>query len=258
MFIRLLPAAIVAAGIVALSARPAHAQRASVSGVVKDSAARPVANVDVVATPGNHRTRTDSAGMFNFTDLDGDTYTVRARKIGFAPVEGEASVSKGGHANMTLTMDHGMAMLDTITVVAGRPCPMYSLDGFVCRRHKGTGTFFDYTDIDDKAVPYTADLFQDMPGFREGVVPTRYGPTRVPQLANGFGCIAQLVDGHPAGGAYIVPSLAGDLVAMEVYTKPEQVPPEFQQYTWPRGDVTRTGRCAVVNYWTLWAPMTHR
>jgi hypothetical protein len=210
----------------------------------------------VIAYPGNHRTRSDSAGAFSITGLDPDQYTVRARKLGYAPTEFRVSLGKDGHVAIKLSLDHSAPMLDTLHVIAGRPCPLYSLDGFVCRKRAGGGLFLDYTDIDDKAVHYTADLFRDVPGFRVDVRSTRQGPIRVPVASNGFGCITQLVDGHLATGAYVIPSVAGDLVAMEIYARPDSVPTQYQRFTWPQGNVARTGRCAVVIYWTLFAPLS--
>ena len=62
---RLLHIVAAAASLAALSAGGAYAQRASITGRVVDSAARPVPNADVVAYPGSHRARTDSTGAFH-------------------------------------------------------------------------------------------------------------------------------------------------------------------------------------------------
>jgi hypothetical protein len=46
------------------------------------------------------------------------------------------------------------------------------------------------------------------------------------------------------------------LTALEIYARPDSVPKELQRYTWPeRGDVTRSGRCVVIVYWTNRGPM---
>jgi hypothetical protein len=228
----------------------AHAQQktsgGTITGTVRDSAAR----------PGDHRTRTDSAGRFRFTGLDADKYTVRARKLGLAPEEWDATVSNGGSVDIKLVLSHAMPMLDTVTVRADRQCSTMSLDGFVCRRRSGRGEFLDYTDIDDKGALYTADLFREMKGFRVDVRPTRSGPIRVvaPQLP--WGCSTPLVDGRPLTGANPIPEFPYDLIALEVYAKPDSVPKEYQRYTWPQhGDFTRSGRCSVVVYWTKFARM---
>jgi hypothetical protein len=224
----------------------------TITGTVRDSASRPVANADVVARPGSHRTRSDSAGHFVLTGLGDDTYKVVARKLGYAPADWDVKLSNSGHVDIQLVLDHRLPMLDTMVVTAGRTCSSYSLDGFVCRRRSGGGTFLDYTDIDDKEALYTADIFRDEKGFRVDVRSTRYGPIRVAATAVPWGCITSLVDGRPVSAANAIPEFPWDLLAMEIYAKADSVPKEYQRYTWPEGgNLIRSGRCSVVVYWTL-------
>jgi len=228
----------------------ASAQGGSIAGTVRDTASRPVANADIVAKPGERRARTDSAGKFILTGLGSDHYQIRARKIGYAPTTYDVALSNAGRVDINMVFDQPMPMLDTIRVVAGRTCSEWSLDGFVCRRKTGGGLFFDYTDIDDKDAYYTADLFHNIKGFRTAVRGTRNGPVRVVEANPPWGCIAHLVDGRPSTGATPIPELPTDLIAMEVYARPDSVPPEYQKYTWPNGGITRSGRCSVIVYWT--------
>jgi hypothetical protein len=236
----------------------AAAQGGIIAGTVRDTAARPVAGADISVRPGQHRARTDSAGKFIITGLGADHYTVRARKIGYAPTTYDVSLSNAGRVDISLVFDQTMPMLDTIKVVAGRTCSEWSLDGFVCRRKGGGGLFFDYTDIDDKDAYYTADLFRDIKGFRTSVRSTRYGPVRFVESNPPWGCITHLVDGRPTSPATPIPELPTDLIAMEVYARPDSVPQEYQKYTWPNGGITRSGRCSVVVYWTQRARMEPR
>jgi Carboxypeptidase regulatory-like domain len=242
-------------GILALAiALPAQAQQPDggrITGIVRDSASLPVAGADVIAHPGERRTHTDSAGRFIFSDLDADHYTIRARKLGYAPEDFDVKLSKNGHVDIQLVLAHRMPLLDTVTVRADRKCPEFTLEGFVCRRAAGTGLFMDYTDIDDREAIYTADLFRDIKGFRETLRPTRnFGPIRVVQTSVPWGCVKSLVNGREVTPANPIPDYPFDLVALEIYARPDSVPQQFQQYTWPRGDVTRSGRCSVVVYWT--------
>lgn len=236
-------------------ALPARAQQpaggGTITGVVRDSASRPVSGADVIARPGERRTRTDSTGHFVFEGLDPDNYTVRARKLGFAPEDFDVKLSKNGKVDISLMLAVRMPMLDTVTVRADRKCPEFTLEGFVCRRQSALGVYMDYTDIDDKEAIYTADLFRDIKGFRETVVPSRErGPVRVVKNTLPWGCIHSLVNGREATLANPVPEFPWDLVALEVYSRPDSVPDQFQRYTWPAGDITRSGRCSVIVYWT--------
>jgi hypothetical protein len=227
---------------------------ATIAGTVRDSAAQPIPDADIVVRPGNHRARTDTAGHFLISDMDGGGYAVHVRKIGYAPEHWDVKLSKSGRIDLKIVLRR--QQLDTIVVTASRNCPAYSLDGFFCRRRTGGGLYLDYPDIDERGVSYTGELFRDIPGFRTRLVSTRSGVMPVGVRANGYGCIRALVDGHPASAATPVPTYAGDLSAMEVYLQPDSVPPPYRRYTWPEGDLTRTGRCSVVVYWTIWAPFS--
>ena len=225
----------------------------TITGVVHDTAGAPVAGADVSVRAGTVRARTDSSGRFALTGLGADKYTVVARKLGFAPTSFDVSLGKNGHVDIKLTFDRRMPMLDTVIVRGTRECSELSLDGFICRRHSENGVFLDYTEIDEKEPIYVADIFRGIPGFRIETRSTGEGPIRVPVMANGFGCITALVDGRPASPARRVPESPYDLLAVEIYVKPDSVPKEYQRYTWPPGGLTRTGRCAVVVFWTLLA-----
>lgn len=227
--------------------------QSTITGVVLDTAGAPVAGADVTIRAGQARARTDSAGRFELAGLGADKYTVFARKLGFAPTSFDVALGKNGHANIRLVFDRLMPTLDTVIVKGVHECSELSADGFTCRRHSAHGVFLDYTDIDEREPTYTADLFRGIPGFRVQTRNTRYGPMPVPVVANGFGCITSLVDGRPANGARRIPESPYDLLAVEIYAKPDSVPKEYQRYTWPTYGVARTGRCAVVVYWTLLA-----
>lgn len=247
---------LIALGMAAASPLPAQDTAGSISGLVRDTSGLAIAGADVSIRPGVHRARTDSTGRFLVVGLGADKYTVVARKLGFAPTSFDVSLRKDGHVDITLTFDRRLPVLDTVIVSGTRECSAWSLDGFACRRHAGGGVFLDYTDIDEKEPLFTADIFRGIPGFRIDLRSTRTGPVRVPVAANGWGCIASLVDGRPASPARRIPDSPYDLLAVEIYTKPDSVPKEYQQYTWPGASVARSGRCAVVVYWTLLAKLS--
>jgi hypothetical protein len=229
------------------------AQGGTIRGVVRDSADRPVANADVVAAPGPHRVRTDSLGRFVLAGIGGGKYMLRARKLGYSPGESTADIHGDGSVDVKLTLEHRMAGLDTVVVRADGSCPERTLDGFLCRQKRGDkGVFMDYLDIDDKDPLTTADLFRDIPGFRVDVRPTRIGNRRVP-VPNGLHCLTSLVDGRPATQANFVPDLPWDLMALEVYLLPTDVPKEYQRYTFTSS--TSGQRCGVAIYWTQFAKL---
>lgn len=230
----------------------------TITGIVKDSAARPVADAEVTTRPARYRARTDSMGRFVLSGLDDGNYTVSARKLGFAPVSWDVKLSKAGTVDVTLVLDRRMPVLDTVVVAAGRECSQRSFDGFACRRYAGGGVFLDYMEIDEKQPIYTADIFRDISGFATDLRSTARGLVRVVARRPPWGCMTSLVNGSPISFAEAIPEYPWDLLGIEVYANPDSVPKEYQRFTWPQagGSTIRSGRCSVVVYWTIWARMT--
>jgi hypothetical protein len=236
---------------VPLPAATQSTRGATITGTVRDSAAQPIAGADIVASKGSHRTQSDSAGNYTLTGLDGGAYLLVSRKVGYAPSRWDVTVSKSGRLEVNFVLTRHV-QLDTVEVVAPRDCPIHSLDGFLCRRASRRGLFLDDTDIDERGALTTAELFQDVPGFRVETRRARNGPVRVAVPASHTGCITSLVDGHAASAANPIPSKPYDLVGIEVYRNPDSVPEPYRRFIWERQSVPR---CTLVLYWTLWAPL---
>jgi hypothetical protein len=235
---RTLAAALVVA---ALTPTVASAQStATIRGVIVDSMRQPVSDVDVRALPGLRRVRTDSTGAFVFGALEAGQYTVRARRIGYAPVDWSVQLPKGGSADLRIELGPRIARLDTVRVVAGRTCDAKSYEGFLCRQVSARGAYLDYTDIDTAQVYYSADLLRDVGGFGTTLVPTRYGPARIPTSRE---CTVVLMNGAPVSWTTI-PDAPYMISAIEVYKSRAEIPKEFQRYMWGKE------RCWLVAYWT--------
>lgn len=229
-------------GVVATAARVATAQTgARITGTVKDSAATPMANADILILPADRRVRADSAGHFEIAGLKAGKYTVRARRFGYVPGEWSVDLSNGGHADIQVMLGPKLASLDPVVVSASRECSPRKFDGFMCRRGSTNGVFLDYTDIDDRNVYYTGDLFDGIDGFRSSVNMTRSGIMHVPV---GRRCITTLVNGEPAGASQ-VPQDPYNLMAVEIYKLPSDVPKEFRRHTWGKE------QCSMIVYWTV-------
>jgi carboxypeptidase family protein len=240
--------------VLALAAHTAVAQQSAtggtIRGIVRDAASRPVAAADVVAKPGDRRTRTDTAGRFIFTDLGPDTYSIRARKLGFSPESWDVKLAKAGTVDISIVLEPRPAFLDTMTVSADRECPLLSIEAFLCRRHRPGGVYLDYDQIDDKDAMYVGEVFRDVRGIRVDFRIGTFGPVYSLRTEKVSGCINSLVDGRPVTAANPVPELTRNLVALEVYTHPDSLPAALERYAWPQGGLTRTGKCTVIVYWT--------
>jgi hypothetical protein len=227
--------------VVAVMARIADAQStATIRGVVRDSTGRPMANADVIAIPGNLRARTDSTGRFMFGEMENGRYVLRARRVGYSPVEWTVDLQKSGGTDVQIVLATRLPMLDTVFVTDGRRCEVAKYEGFMCRRATAKGTFVDYTDIDTMQVVYTADLLRDVGGFATTVISTRNGPTRI---ATGANCTIVLVNGVATSWSSI-PDAPYLISGIEVYKDPKDIPKEYSRFTWGKE------RCWLVAFWT--------
>ena len=197
-------------------------------------------NADVIVTPTGRRVRTDSTGRFLFDSLEAKQFTIRARRVGYLPTEWTVDLSKGGRAEVQLTLGPRITALDTVFVFDGRPCEAQKYEGFMCRRATTKGRFIDYSDIDTMNVLYSAELLRDIGGFSSVVRPTRIGPTRV---ASSPHCTIVLMNGVPTSWSEI-PESPADIIGIEIYQAVQDIPREFRRYTW--GKET----CWLVAYWT--------
>lgn len=77
---------------------------AHISGVIIDTELIPVAEVEVVITPGDHIVLTDMAGVFVVGPLEPGTYTVIAQKRGYASKEQQVSVTASDETKVRLTL----------------------------------------------------------------------------------------------------------------------------------------------------------
>jgi hypothetical protein len=59
--------------------------------------------------------------------------------------------------------------------------------------------------------------------------------------------------GRPVSPANPIPLTPIDVIALEVYKSPDDVPKEYERYIWPTTG-RATGRCMLVVYWTPRAP----
>jgi hypothetical protein len=245
----------------------AQEPRGAITGVVRDMAARPLPGIEVFAFPGDYRARTDSAGRFVFRRLLPGTYVVRARRVGVQPVSVSATVPEDGTVDVELSFVRVLPMLDTVVVKGTADCPKHSLNGFMCRRNSATGgVFMDYNDIASKNAEFIGDLYRDIEGFRVDWVGTPRGIVAAQKPITGWRCMKHLVNGWVPMLFNEMPDSVSHIMAMEVYADPDDVPEEFQLYTWPKADlrtvrprgragrgasINPTGRCSLTVYWTF-------
>jgi hypothetical protein len=254
---------LLAAAAAVLSASPTlvAAQTGVIAGIVVDEAGKPIVGAEVQASAEKALTRTDSAGRFELRNLESGDYTIRARHIGFLPTRMTADLGKGGRADVKIELKARPAMLDSVIIVANGNCPERSYVGFLCRRRGGKGVYLTDDDIFDKNAREIGDIFRGVPGFRIELVPTIWGRLPMPLSTKASLCLNALVNGRIASPTNPMPRFATEMIAVEIYASPSDVPDEYQRYVWGKqgrqtqsyrdhGGATAGDRCSLAVYWT--------
>jgi hypothetical protein len=228
---------------------------------VVDENGAPIPGAQIVASADNAHATSDSAGRFEIRNLDAGQYNVRARRIGFFPTRMTADLGHGGRADLHIEMKVRPAILDSVVIVADGKCPERSYLGFSCRRRAGKGVYLTDDDIFDKNARELGDVFRDVPGFRIEMRPTVWGALPMPISTKGSRCLNALVNGRLPSPTNQLPHFADQMIAVEIYALPGDVPNEYQQYSWGNAgrQTTMYGQqhggessehCSLVVYWT--------
>ena len=151
---------------VAVISRFAAAQETgSVSGTVTDTTGLPLVGVEVVADSGAARTYSDTRGLFSVLLAEG-YHILRARRLGFAPLELPVTVASNAKAEVTLKMK---AVVTTLPPVVINPSSIHytgRLAGYYQRLEKGTGGVFITRNQIDRENPSTlGQLLAHVPGI---------------------------------------------------------------------------------------------
>jgi hypothetical protein len=235
-----------------------------IAGIVLDEAGKPIPDAEVQASAENAKARTDSAGKFEIRNLEAGTYTVRARHIGYLASRMTADIGNGGRADLKIELKARPVMLDSVLIIANGNCPERSYVGFLCRRRGGKGVYLTDDDIFDKNAREIGDIFRGVPGFRIELVPTIWGRLPMPLSTKASLCLNALVNGRVASPTNPMPRFATEMIAVEIYASPSDVPDEYQRYVWGRqgrqtqsyrdhGGGSSGDRCSLAVYWTTFS-----
>ena len=141
-----------------------------------------------------------------------------------------------------------MAILCVLGTIAGRESwaqaetegerrPVDRLAGFYARKAMGNGTFIGPDDLAKHPVARTSDLMRLIPGMRVSTRSSASTPVTSAQCST----IGYFVDGIRVRGYNPIDSIdSQDILAIEVYKNPAQVPITFQA----------DDLCAAILIWT--------
>lgn len=214
----------------------------TIRGTVTDSAGHALDSIEVYVMTSGQSARTDAAGRYLLKNLlDGHT-RLRARRVGWRPVDTAFVLARHGSLTVNLTLGARVSVLDTIRVRSSQDdCAPRNFYGFNCRRRAGIGVFRDSAELAALKPDWDADLFDGIPGLRRdghGVVPV-----------TGWRCLVRLINGHPPTpiDREDVKRLGWvrSVVAIEFYARATDAPKWYKIYTW-----TGPSPCSLIVYWT--------
>jgi hypothetical protein len=202
----------------------------AVSGVVT-SAGKPLDRA-LVSLDSAREIRTDSLGNFRFLDVTAGPHELRVIAIGMNPIDHPVTIHAGREARLAIQMDK-VTVLDSVQV-KGNVDRLGLKREFDERRRLGIGVFVDSTRI--RTYPYVRSALLDVQN-----VHTFKGSIRVGQLP---GCLPNYwIDrvnwGRDEGMLKTLEP--ADIMAIEVYSRPLEIPPQF---------TSRSGGCGVIVIWT--------
>jgi hypothetical protein len=219
-------------------------------GLITDSARAPIPGVEVTMLEAHRVAHTDSAGVFVFRDVPAGVYSVVARHPRFHPLEGTVRLAEGDSIEYRMPRMRRLAQtLDTVRVNETKMTAWWQSD-FDRRKATEHGAFITREDLDARATwPLANIIAAKSPGLRlvqrhcgaAGFCGWTLASSR-PAACLSPGCsllcfLAVWMDGQPiylpaasdAGGAGLDLSkiLPSDVGAVEVYTNPGAIPPQF-------------------------------
>lgn len=231
-----------------LSSRAAAQQGVgAISGMVRDSAGKPVADVEVIVAARPQSTRSDSTGAFRIAGVRAGRATVTFRRFGYEPRTVPATVAAGTTARVDVVLSPLVQELPGMTVLEQQQRVRKMLEGFYHRRESGNGYFITRQEIESRNPIQLSDMLRMMPGAQllpmngTGRATLRFARSTMA----GHDCPPQyFVDGVMAAGLNIDDLEPSDIEGIEVYSGASRIPPQFNDSR------IGTSICGVVVVWT--------
>lgn len=221
-----------------LVSAPAPGQVASVFGrVVNKANGQPIANAQLTLVDAERTTHSDSAGRYEFLRVPIGVVRFSVRAVGFAPQIFIMELDVGQRAERPVLMDLVARELEAVDVSAS--AVSYRLRDFERRRQMGRGQYLTEDEIVRSGAYNVADAVKNLRGVAY-------------ECGGGGGCYIRMVRAPMRClPEYIVDDRVmndfgprtpiRDIIGLEVYTGPSEVPGEY---------AGRNAGCGIVVIWT--------
>ena len=184
----------IAIAIAAIS--PLSAQTASLSGTVRDSSDRPLANAELLFRDGKNSTRSDDSGKFVLTRIQPGTHSIVVRMVGYESFAADIKFTASQKVEADFLLNQYSAKLSKVTIKATKPEFMSPrLAEFEERRlSHGAGRFFTAEVFEKAQGSLLTDIFLGrIPGLRRVNLPhTSLRPLAGRPISK-YNCFIQIV-----------------------------------------------------------------
>jgi hypothetical protein len=222
----------------------------SLTGVVVDSAGRPIPDVEVALKDVGRTVFTDPSGLFQITGVTSGSHVLSARRIGWAPLDTIVGLEADVELQRVV-----LRRVPTLETVESRATA--NLADFDDNRRVGLGHFFTAADIEREKPRFVSELLLNVSGLR--LIRDRNGmnmyvvTSRGPRTLTGQNCGAgryadvyvdgvRLYRGRRGDQPFNINSINPDIISgIEYYASPAQTPAKYQNL-----DTI----CGVIVIWT--------
>ena len=203
----------------------------SVTGIVIDTAGKPVADADVVIRGTGKGARTSANGQFRIGGVPNGPQVLQARRIGFRPIFATVAVASGEVSELEIVLASEPVALPGVNVEVKRTdVGRIGGSSFESRRRIGMGSFVTRGELQKRNISRLVDAFAHMRGVAAVYDPrnrlrlvSRRGSTSINFLCN----VRLIVDGVVVSQDLIESIPVGDIEAIEAYGGPATTPVEF-------------------------------
>lgn len=216
---------------------------AMLSGVVRDTLGKPLADAEIVVVGVGLSARSSSDGVFAVFGIPPGVRRIVVRRVGYEQVVTDISIEAGADARMDVDLFPAMTQLAEVVVTEDRPVPGPMME-FERRRKTYNGTFMSEDEIARRKPLRSTDLVRGISGV--SVKAATRGPGFLIWMGSGgVSCRPAIyLDGIPTSEATLDNFPAQDMVGIEVYRKAYDAPPPYLS----------TSGCGVVAFWSRTGP----
>jgi hypothetical protein len=228
-----------------------HAQRGSATmrgRVVDKTSAAPIPMAEIVLVVANRSVLSDSGGNYLFTALPRETVQFLVRAPSFPATRVIIDLRRDEHLERMIELDSTAAArevqdLPAVSVTAPAPVANYRLAGFERRRQTGRGHYLTDEQIRRSGATSLQDAVRGLRGVSWECGGGR--GCRIHMVRAPMNCDPEYVIDERPNNDFGPSTPIRDIVALEVYTGPSDVPGEF---------AGRNAGCGVIVIWTRSGP----